>query len=57
MQHAGRKPLDSEEAQRSRSRHEELQRQMEQAVAQEQFELAARLRDQLRALADEEAMG
>lgn len=57
VEHAGRKPLDTEEAQRSRSRHEELQRQMEMAVAQEEFELAAVLRDQLRALADEEAMG
>jgi len=57
VEHAGRKPLDTVEAQRSRTRHEELQRQMEIAVAQEDFELAAALRDQLRSLADEEAMG
>ncbi|MBE5796798.1 MAG: hypothetical protein E7327_05390 [Clostridiales bacterium] len=57
VEHAGRKPLDTEEAQRSRSRHEELQRLLEAAVAQEDFEQAAVLRDQLRALKDEEAMG
>ena len=57
VEHAGRKPLDTEEAQRSRTRHEELQRQLETAVAQEDFEQAAALRDQLRALTDEEAMG
>jgi len=57
VQHAGRKPLDTEEAQRSRSRHEELQRQLEDAVAGEDFERAATLRDLLRALADEEAKG
>ena len=55
VQHAGRKPLDTEEAQRSRSMHETLQRQMEEAVAAEDFEKAAQLRDQLRALAEGEA--
>ena len=55
VQHAGRKPLDTEEAQRSRSLHESLQRQMEAAVAAEDFETAAKLRDQLRALTDEGA--
>lgn len=55
LEHAGRKPLDTEEAQRSRSRHEQLQREMEEAVAAEDFETAARLRDALQALADEEA--
>lgn len=53
VEHAGRRPLDTEEAQRSRSRHEEMQRRMEQAVAEEDFETAARLRDQLRAMAEE----
>ena len=52
VQHAGRKPLNTEAAQRQRFRHEELMRQMEQAVAD--FETAAMLRDQLRALAEKE---
>lgn len=51
VQHAGRQPLTTEDAQRTRSRQEALTRQMEQAVALEDFETAARLRDQLRALA------
>ncbi len=54
VQHAGRKPLQSEAAQRQRSQHEELMRQMEQAVAVEDFETAAILRDKLRALAAKE---
>lgn len=54
VQHAGRKPLHSEAAQRQRSQHEELMRQMEQAVAVEDFETAAILRDRLRALAQKE---
>lgn len=56
VEHAGRKPLDTEEANRSRSRHEELQRQLEEAVAQEDYEAAATLRDLLRTLSDGEAM-
>ena len=55
VEHAGRRPLDSEEAQRSRSLHGDLQRQLEDAVAREDFETAALLRDQLRALSGEEA--
>lgn len=55
VQHAGRQPLCSEDAQRSRSRQEELTRQMEQAIALEDFETAALLRDQLKALAEKEA--
>lgn len=51
MQHAGRQPLCNEDAQRARSQHEELTRQMEQAVALEDFETAAVLRDRIRALA------
>lgn len=54
VQHAGRKPLRTEDAQRSRSRQEDLTRQMEQAVAIEDFETAARIRDQLKALAAKE---
>lgn len=54
VQHAGRKPLRTAAAQRNRSRQENLSRQMEQAVAVEDFETAARIRDQLKALAAEE---
>ena len=54
VQHAGRQPLDTREAQQQRSRQEELTRLMEQAVADENFERAAMLRDQLRALAEGE---
>lgn len=55
VQHAGRQPLATVDAQRSRTRQEALSRQMEQAVAVEDFETAARLRDQIRALAAKEA--
>ena len=55
VQHAGRAPLETEDAQRTRTRQEALTRQMEQAVALEDFETAARLRDQIRALAAKEA--
>lgn len=54
VQHIGRRPLCTETAQRSRSRQEELSRQMAQAVAIEDFETAARLRDQLKVLAAQE---
>lgn len=54
VQHAGRQPLSSEDAQRARTRQEQLTRLMEQAVALEDFETAAQLRDQLRALAAKE---
>ena len=50
VQHAGRKPLDDEAAQRRRSVYDRLTRQLEQAVAVEDFETAAILRDQLRHL-------
>ncbi len=50
VQHAGRKPLDTEAAQRRRAVYDRLSRQMEQAVAMEDFESAAILRDQLRRL-------
>ena len=55
VQHAGRSPLRTEVAQRTRTQREELERQMEQAVAVEDFETAAALRDRLRALAEKEA--
>ena len=55
VQHAGRQPLSTEDAQRARTRQEQLTRLMEQAVALEDFETAAQLRDQLRALAAQEA--
>ena len=54
VQHAGRKPLDDEAAQRRRDVYERLSRQLEQAVAMEDFETAAILRDQLRSLANAE---
>lgn len=54
VQHAGRKPLNTEDAQRRRTRHEELTRQMEQAVAAEDFETAAILRDRIRELQKED---
>lgn len=49
-QHAGRRPPVSEEEQARLTQMEALRRQMEQAVAEENFEEAARLRDELRAM-------
>ena len=49
-QHAGRRPPVSEEEQARLTRMEALRAQMEAAVAEENFEEAARLRDQLRAM-------
>ena len=54
VQHAGRKPLDDEAAQRRRTTYDHLSRQLEQAVAMEDFETAAILRDQLRNLTNAE---
>ena len=54
VQHAGRKPLDDEAAQRRRAVYDRLTRQLEQAVAMEDFETAAILRDQLRHLSNAE---
>ena len=54
VQHAGRKPLDDEGAQRRRAVYDRLTRQLEQAVAVEDFETAAILRDQLRHLSHAE---
>ena len=50
-QHAGRRPPESPEEQARQTRMEELRARMEQAVTQENFEEAARLRDELRAMA------
>ncbi len=50
VQHAGRKPIDDEAAQRRRAVYDRLTRQLEQAVAMEDFETAAVLRDQLKHL-------
>ena len=50
VQHAGRKPIEDEAAQRRRDVYDRLTRQLEQAVAREDFESAAILRDQLRKL-------
>ena len=55
VQHAGRQPLSSEEDQKAHSMREELARQMEEAVRTEDFETAAKIRDQLRAMAGEAA--
>ncbi len=49
-QHAGRRPPVSEEEQARQTQMEALRSQMEAAVAEENFEEAARLRDALRAL-------
>ena len=49
------KGCSSWELQRTRTQREELERQMEQAVAVEDFETAAALRDRLRALSEKEA--
>lgn len=55
LEHRGRSPLNTADAQRSRSLREMLQRQMEEAAAAEDFERAAQLRDALRTLAEEAA--
>ena len=49
-QHAGRRPPVSEEEQAREARMAELRKLMEQAVQEENFEEAARLRDELRAM-------
>ena len=54
VQHAGRKPLDDEAAQRRRAVYERLSRQLDQAVAMEDYETAAILRAQLRQLRNAE---
>jgi len=53
LEYRGRRPLRTEAALRSRSLLEGLQRQLEAAVAAEDYERAAQLRDTLRAMAEE----
>lgn len=50
VQHAGRVPKQADEVNRARLRMEELRREMERAVASEDFERAAKLRDEIRAM-------
>lgn len=54
VRHAGRVPAQGGEEGRKRSRREELSRLMAQAVAVEDFETAAQLRDELRRLTAKE---
>ena len=54
VQHAGRKPLQSETDQRSRYEQEELTRQLQLAVNAEDYAHAAEIRDRLRALRGKE---
>lgn len=49
LQHTGRRPVASEEALRDRAQREQLQRQLDEAIAREDYETAAQLRDALRA--------
>lgn len=48
LQHVGRRPVTGVDAQRQRARLERLQRQLDEAVAREDYENAAILRDALR---------
>ncbi|MBQ2952932.1 MAG: UvrB/UvrC motif-containing protein [Clostridia bacterium] len=48
VQHTGRRPVDSEEARRDRAVREMLQRRLEEAIAREDYESAAQLRDAMR---------
>lgn len=56
VQHAGRKPTQDEAAQHRRSAYERLTRHLEAAVACEDYETAAVIRDQLRRM-DQEGGG
>ena len=57
VQHMGRRPVDGEGAQQYRAERERLQRQLEEAVAREDYENAAVLRDTLRGLEGREGEG
>lgn len=48
VQHTGRSPVTTQAAQRSRARREALQRRLDEAIAREDYESAAQLRDALR---------
>lgn len=50
VQHAGRSPLASQAAVRSRARRESLQRQLDEAIAREDYEAAAALDAALRGM-------
>lgn len=54
LMHVGRSPLRTRAAQADRLRWEKLQRQLDEAVAREDYESAAKLRDELRLLHGEE---
>ena len=50
VQHAGRVPRQADELNKARQKLEELRREMESAIASEDFERAAVLRDEIRAM-------
>ena len=54
LNYTGRRPLEDGEEQKIRAEREEMIRQMEEAVEQEDFETAALIRDRLRSMAKEE---
>lgn len=53
VQHAGRKPTQDEAAQQRRTQYDRLTRQLESAVAVEDYETAALIRDHLKKLSQE----
>ena len=53
VEHTGRKPTQDEAAQQRRAAYERLNRQLEAAVAREDYESAALIRDQLRKMEQE----
>lgn len=57
VQHAGRKPTQDEAAQQRRTQYERLTRHLEAAVAVEDYETAAIIRDQIRRLNQERQEG
>lgn len=57
VQHAGRKPTRDEAAQQRRTQYDRLTRQLEAAVAVEDYETAAVIRDQIRRLNQQEQEG
>ncbi len=54
VQHAGRRPLDNDDALQRRETIDQLNRAMAKAVAEEDYESAAHFRDQLKALEGQE---
>lgn len=57
VQHAGRKPTQDEAAQQRRSQYDHLTRHLEAAIAVEDYETAAVIRDQIRRLNQESQEG